>query len=107
MKTKKEIMSKEFKVNDDFTICRPDYEGLPCPMCAWKWSDEQMTALAKNIAAELEQYSYDECYDLQDQKEDAFWREMEICAVAMGMKYYEDMTDEEFHKTEEEWNNLE
>ena len=107
MKTSKkdELLQKEFKVNEDFSVARGDYESLPCPMLAWTWTDAQMEALAKNIAEELKQYSYDE-NDIEDQKEDAFWREMENCAVSMGMEYYEDMTDEEYNRYEMEWQNL-
>ena len=38
---------------------------------------------------------------LQNINEDldmAFWREMEEIAVQMGMRYYEDMTDEELEE---------
>ena len=108
MKTSKKdkLLQKEFKVNEDFSVARGDYESLPCPMLAWTWTDAQMEALAKDIANELSQYSYDDSHDIQDQKEDAFWKEMEDCAVAMGMEYYEDMTDEEYYQHEKDWQNL-
>lgn len=100
----KEILEKEFKVNDEFSITRGDYESMPCQMLAWTWSDDQMKLLAKNIAFELTKYNYDETSPyLQDEKEDNFLREMENCAVKMGMEYYEDFDDDYIAELEYEW----
>jgi leucyl aminopeptidase (aminopeptidase T) len=88
-------------------ITREDYESLPCAMYAMEFTDAQMQELVENIANVLSsQYDYNE-YEISILEEDsqeledyynAFWREMEECAVAMGMRYYEDISDEEYMK---------
>lgn len=96
-KRQKELLDKEFKVNKHFSITRGDYEGMPDPLIAFTWSDEQMKQLAKNISNEL-------CpYDKNDPEgmEDDFWATMENVAVRMGMEYYEDLDpngEEEYEK---------
>lgn len=100
------FINSEFSKNG-IVITRGDYESLPCPLCAKEFTDEQMNTLADNIANILSsQYGYNE-YEISCLKEDsqeledyynAFWKEMEECAVAMGMRYYEDMSDEEYEK---------
>ena len=99
-------MEKEFTSNG-ITITRSDYESMPCSMYANEFSDEQMQELVTKIANVLSsQYGYTEheisCLKKDSQEiedyEDAFWREMEEIAVDMGMRYYEDMTDEEYQK---------
>ena len=60
-KKQEEILYKEFRVNDRFTITRGDYEGFPCAMVAYNWTDEQMEELAKEVGEELEGYA--EWYD--------------------------------------------
>ena len=102
------ILKQEFKVNEHFSISRGDYEGMPDPMLAWTWSDERMAELAKNIATELAQYSYaNEGKDaLQEEQDDAFWKEMENCAVRMGMEYYEDFDDGYRAELEYKWMQL-
>lgn len=88
-------------------ITREDYESMPCAMYAMEFTDDQMQELVNRVADVLSsQYGYTE-YEISCLEEgsqeledyyDAFWREMEECAVAMGMRYYEDMSDEEYMK---------
>lgn len=102
----KDKLKQEFTSNG-ITLSREDYESLPCAMYATEFTDEQMQELVEKTANVLSsQYGYNE-YEISCLKEDsqeledyydAFWREMEECAVAMGMRYYEDMSDEEYLK---------
>ena len=101
-KKQETLLNKEFKVNDHFCITRSDYEDMPCAMMAWNWTDEQMQKLASNIAVELCEYDEND----EEGMDDDFWKTMENVAVGMGMVYYEDMTDEEFNKQNEEWERL-
>ena len=88
-------------------ITREDYESLPCAMYAMEFTDAHMQELIDKIANVLSsQYGYTE-YEIscleEDSQEledyyDAFWREMENAALDMGMRYYEDMSDEEYMK---------
>ena len=58
---------------------------------AHTWSDEQMEFLAQRINSAMRQYSFDETSPYyKDDLDDAFWTEMEDCAVGLGMKYYDD-----------------
>lgn len=98
-------MEKEFVINGfvlngkPATISRADYENMPCAMMAKDWTDEQMEMLAKGIAAELAQYSFDVESDYyEDECSNAFWKEMENVAVRLGMTYYED-----YNYVEVEW----
>ena len=103
----KALLEKEFDVNEQFSITRGDYENMPCPMLAWTWSDRQMTELAKEIALELSNYNYDEASPYyQEEKEENFWKEMENCAVRLGMEYYEDFDDDYLAELEYDWINL-
>jgi hypothetical protein len=106
-KKQEEILYKEFKVNDRFTITRNDYESFPCAMVAYNWTDEQMEELAKEVGEELEGYAewYDDL-DCEGYEED-FWIAMENIAVKRGMQYYEDLSDEEYKKACEEWRDIE
>lgn len=88
-------------------ITREDYESLPCAMYAMEFTNAQMQELVEKIANVLSsQYGYTEyeisCLEEDSQKledyYDAFWREMENAALDMGMRYYEDMSDEEYMK---------
>ena len=85
-------MTKEFATGfKDYTISRIDYESMPCPMDTKDFDDEKMQELANRIGEELNQRNFDEespYYD--DVLADAFWSEMERCAVEMNMPYYED-----------------
>lgn len=96
MLTEKEQNSlcKEFKVNDQFAITRADYEWMPSPLMAFHWTDKQMQNLAREIAKELDSYHFQA--ETQEDAELAFYAEMENVAVRLGMKYYEDVTDEEY-----------
>ena len=86
-------------------ITREDYESMPCAMYAMEFTDAQMQELVDRIANVLSsQYGYNE-YEISCLKEDsqeledyydAFWREMENIALDMGMRYYEDMDDDEY-----------
>jgi len=101
-KKQKEILYKEFKVNEHFSITRDDYEGMPCAMIAFNWSDEKMQDLANKIEQEL--CPYDE--NNEEGMLDDFWATMENVAVRNGMGYYEDLSDEEFDKLEKEWKEI-
>ena len=90
-------------------VSRGDYENMSCPMYAGEFDDEKMTELARLIYQmlnsnyrytdrELEKYFNDPSANIDEDLDIAFWREMEEIAVQMGMRYYEDMTDEEFEE---------
>ena len=90
-------------------VSRGDYECMSCPMYAGEFDDEKMTELARLIYQmlnsnyrytdrELEKYFNDPSANIDEDLDMAFWREMEEIAVQMGMRYYEDMTDEEFEE---------
>lgn len=93
-----------------YIISRGDYESMPAPMYAGEFDDNKMTELAEKIylcltkeygysKEDLEKYFNTNPNDLIDDDLDiAFWREMENIAIEMGMRYYEDMTDEEYNK---------
>ena len=99
-------LKKEFTSNG-VILSREDYESLPCAMYAMEFTDKQMQTLVENIACVMGGcYGYTE-YEIscleEDSQEledyyDAFWREMENIALDMGMRYYEDMSDEEYMK---------
>lgn len=98
---------KEVFISGGVGITREDYESLPCAMYAMEFTNAQMQELVDRIADVLSsQYGYNE-YEISCLKEDsqeledyyeAFWREMENIALDMGMRYYEDMSDEEYMK---------
>lgn len=88
-------------------VSRGDYEGLPCPMYASEFDDDQMSELARLIYQmlnsqygytdrELEKYFNDQTANIDEDLDKAFWKEMEEIAVQMGMRYYEDMSEEEY-----------
>ena len=99
-------LKKEF-ISNGVILSREDYESLPCAMYAMEFTDEQMQELVNRISNSLSsQYGYTEheisCLE-EDSEEledyyNAFWREMENTALDMGMRYYEDMSDEEYMK---------
>ena len=89
-------------------ISRGDYEGMSMPMYAGEFDDSQMRELAEKIYLcltneygytdkELEKYFNDQTANKDEDLDDAFWKEMEEIAVQMGMRYYEDMTEEEYN----------
>ena len=101
-KKQDELLKKQFKVNEHFSITRQYYEEMPCPLIAFTWSDEQMQDLANKIGKEL-------CpYDVTDEEgmEDDFWATMENVAVRNGMGYYEDLTDDELDQLNKQWDNI-
>lgn len=109
------VIHDNFSVNGVGVVCRGDYENLPCPLYATEFDDAKMMYLAHLIYDTLVfQYGFNECdvkkyfsnEELQisldniifEDIDNAFWREMEEIAVSLGMRYYEDMTDEEYNK---------
>lgn len=101
-KKQTEILEKEFRVNDRYTITRSDYEDMPSPMLAWTWNDSRMTELASHINANLA--PYDESNP--NRSDENFWETMEKEAVKMGMKYYEDLENDYLASLDDEWKNL-
>lgn len=101
----KELLNKKFNVKGEFNITRYDFESFPCPLMAWKWSDEQMSELAEKIRCS---FDYDgETFPLDDDDTEDYWyKVIEDCAVGMGMVYYEDLSKEEYIKQKEEWSNI-
>ena len=97
-----ELLEKEFKVNDRFSITRGDYEDMPCPMLAWTWSDKRMKELAENISRNLADWDDDD----PEGMEDDFWKTMEDEAVHMDMAYYEDLEDDEMAALQFKWTNI-
>lgn len=90
-------------------VSRGDYENMPAPMYAGEFDDEKMAELARLIYQmlnsnygytdkELEKYFNDMSANVDEDLDIAFWNEMESIAVQMGMRYYEDMTDEEYEE---------
>ena len=90
-------------------VSRGDYEGMSAPMYAGEFDDDKMTELAEKIYLcltnqyrytdrELEKYFNDPSSTIDYDLDMTFWREMENIAIEMGMRYYEDMTDEEYQK---------
>jgi hypothetical protein len=101
-----DIISKSFNVTDDFYLTRGEFEGFPCPMVACLWTDEQMEELTNRVKGE---FSYDHLptnsYELENLEEE-WYRVIEKCAIDMGMKYYEDLSDEELEEIENKWENI-
>lgn len=95
----KEPITKQFTSSNGYaTISRLDYYTFPCPMCANEFDDEKMQKLADTIGNVLEneyKYTKEEITDKENEDcQDSLWREIEDCALAMGMKYLEDMEEE-------------
>lgn len=93
-------------------VSRGDYESMPSPMYAGEFDDEKMQNLADEIYHSLRYeygYSEDELRDFftnpdaveNEKMSGHFWIEMETIAVNMGMRYYEDMTEEEYNAISE------
>jgi BMFP domain-containing protein YqiC len=90
-------------------VSRGDYENMPAPMYAGEFDDDKMTELAEKIYLcltkeydytdkDLEKYFNDQTAEIDYDLDMVFWREMENIAIEMGMRYYEDMTDEEYEE---------
>lgn len=78
----------------DTQITRRDLEMFPCPFCTEKVSDEQMQSIVEEIDRELKKYQFDkneEEEELQSQREDAYYFEMDIAAAKSNIPYYEDI----------------
>lgn len=104
-----EKYNKYFQFQGLEIVSRGDYEGLPIPMYGVEFTDDQMNELARLIYQMLNsnyRYSHKDLEDYfnhnnpnKDEDLDmAFWKEMEEIAVQMGMRYYEDMTEEEYNE---------
>jgi hypothetical protein len=103
-----DVVNRMFYSNGLPIVCRGDYESLPIPMYATEIDDDNMVLLAKLIFDMLHiQYGYSiselESYfgthtNNDEDLDTAYWREMEECAISIGMRYYEDMTDEEYEE---------
>lgn len=100
---------KYFEFNGMPIVSRGDYEGLPAAMCAVEFDDNKMQRLADLIYNSLsvnyriedktlKEYFSENRNGIEDIEDidNAFWREMEECAVYLGMRYYEDMSDDEY-----------
>lgn len=102
-----DISMNPFKVNNLAIITRDDYETLPCPLCTKEFSNDKMQRLAELIynslvskygEIDVENY-FNNCllrykFDIIN---NTYWRDMEDIAIEMGMRYYEDLTDEEYN----------
>ena len=106
-------MAQEFKAGG-VIITRYDYESLPDPMCAAELHDETMQKIAQDTYEYLLENGWedktidrylgehlddlDDSYDGRDARlvKDDFWKFMEQAAVENGMRYYKDMSDEEY-----------
>ena len=104
---KDDKLHKFFKVNNLNIISRDDYETLPCPMYAMEFTDEQMQTLANRIydvlisrytINEVNKYFSGKDFDNFEQVGTQFWNTMEGVACDLNMRYYEDISDEEYHK---------
>ena len=99
-----EEIDKQFYCNG-LSVCRGDYESMPCPMYTAEITDDQMQWLINTIYDVLvSQYYFDEQdiqkyingelednFELKDDIDTAFWNEMEEIAVKdLDMPYYED-----------------
>ena len=98
--------NKEFSFKG-ITICRNDYESMPCPIRTDRVSDESMQKLAETIYDVLvSQYRFTdddiaywtehagEIDDRAERFDEAFWRELEGIGIRdFGMTYYEDEPD--------------
>ena len=87
-------------------VSRGDYESMPCPMYAGEFSDSKMKKLAKLIYETIYQLSGYPRHTINsylkgeiedDYLNKLYWKEMEEIAVQMGMRYYEDMSEEEYN----------
>ena len=103
------MMTKEFSYNG-IVITRDDYESMPCPMYAHEFTDEKMEELVKYIydtmlvnygytESEIKRLNASEDLTQEVEKFDKyFWEAMETCAIDMNMRYYEDMSDDEYQE---------
>jgi hypothetical protein len=99
---------EDFFVNGIRIISRTEYESLPCPLCSIEISDETMQKIANEVYNSMKvNYGKEtaETYfkvfnvgdeDFTEEVNDFFWREMEEIALKNGMRYYDDMCEEEY-----------
>ena len=108
-------VEKEFKSKYGFlTICRLDYIGLDVPMIAEEMSDEQMQKIVDEINLSMAQdydkkqlnllwkYKNENCKDLTeeeirfaDKMSEKEFEYFENCAIKFGMRYWEDLDEDE------------
>lgn len=101
-KVQEEYINRDFSLDDGFSLTREDYESFPCAMVAVTWTDEQMHKLAQRVHNIFQHCGLDNDGEAED-----FWYEtIETCAIEMGMKYYEDLSDEEMDEVTEFWDNI-
>lgn len=81
----------------DSEISRGELESLPCPFCTLKVSDEQMTAIVKQIDVQTRMrlgLSSDEQIDLKHDKHSlVWWGELETAVNDYHVPYYEDLPE--------------
>ena len=104
------------------TICRLDYESCTLPMIAEELSDEQMQKLVDNINLSMrsdydeEQLGWLEAYRglgaenglteeqirFADKMSEREFEYFEICARELGMRYWEDLDEDEYNELQKE-----
>lgn len=101
--------TEEFTIpncHNDYNISRELFESFPCPLVACCWTDKRMRQLAELISRYF-QMSYIPSDPLeQESVEDEYYQVIEKCALDMGMKYYEDLTDEAYEKLKKWFNKI-
>lgn len=94
---------KEFRLpnsHECYNISRELFEGFPCPLVACCWTDKRMEELAELIGKSFQMSYPPSDYSYQGQAdaiEEEYYRVIEESAVSMGMKYYEDLTDQAYN----------
>lgn len=100
-----EIISKKFNVVENFSLTRGEFEGFPCPMVACLWNDEQMQKLADDVKREFV-YNVPTTEEDWEELTDQWYRVIENCALNLGMRYYEDLTNEEREYVRNQWESI-
>lgn len=95
---------KEFRLpnsHECYNISRYLFEeGFSCPMVACCWTDERMVELAELIGKNFQMSYPPSDYSYQGQAEDIreeYYRVIQESAVSMGMKYYEDLSEQAYN----------
>ena len=101
-KAQNDYINKDFSLDKKYSLTRGEFESFPCAMVAITWTDEQM----RNLADEIHNnFIYEDCRN--EEENEMFWYEtIETCAVRKGMKYYEDLTDEEIAEIDKFWEGI-
>lgn len=101
--------AKEFPLpnsHECFNISRELLEGLPCPFVACCWTDQRMEELARLMGMSFQMSKHPSECEYQSEEEQV-WEEyyivLEASARSMGMKYYEDLSDDAYNKLHEWW----